>query len=692
MLKKIAIFSIVLAAAFFSYRSLTIVSTAQEQKSKESAKVSPEVLRQIGARLKEKYNRPVAQNKISNQLLAASEQFRGLRTKDTAGVSIDKFVVNERGLVAVDIEVNAARQIIKRISQIGGEITFVSKESGFLQAYIPLEQIENLAALAEVKNITPTIKGKTQRYDAAPESLFQTSFVNNLTDAAGSVASEGDVTHRAAQARTQFDVNGSGVKIGVISDSVRFLERSQASGDLPANVTVIPGQSGILPSGGDIGEGTAMLEIIHDLAPGAQLFFATGFANGNQNPVQFANNIRALRNAGCQIIVDDLVATFGPDGTPFQDVIVGAAINDVTASGVLYFSSAGNAGNLNDGTSGVWEGDFADSGVPVTDENGNAFATLHTFGNGEISNVINAEGFGIATLWWADAVGASANDYDVFLLNAEGTAIIAGSADVQDGNDSPFEAFGLPDNAVGTQLLIARKTGAQTRALHISVDRGLLSIATAGQIRGHNGAANALSIAATPGGIFSFNVGPISPFPNPFNSSNEVERFSSDGFRRIFYNQNGQPVSRISGFTFASFGGRTLFKPDFTAADGVATTFPFPSALNPFFGTSAAAPHAAAIAALAKSAKPTASRQVIISSLRAGSIDIEATFLDRDSGNGIIDAFNAVQTARNSSSSSGSCSTTVSGGICTITRCVNGNCTTQSFPVTPTTPCSCSTP
>jgi hypothetical protein len=118
-----------------------------------------------------------------------------------------------------------------------------------------------------------------------------------------------------------------------------------------AQVTVLDGQSGVPANG----EGTAMLEIVHDLAPGAGLYYATAF-NG---PASFANNIRQLQAAGCDIIVDDV---YYFNETPFQDGIIAQAVNDVTANGALFFSSAGNSGNKNDGQSGVWEGDFLDSG------------------------------------------------------------------------------------------------------------------------------------------------------------------------------------------------------------------------------------------------------------------------------------------------------------------------------------------
>src|SRR5208283_5431141 len=122
---------------------------------------------------------------------------------------------------------------------------------------------------------------------------------------------------------------GTGAKVGVLSDSVDYLTSSQIAG----KVTVLSGQSGL--NQGNTGEGTAMLEIVNDLAPGAQLYFATalgGVAN-------FANNIQQLQAAGCNIIVDDELYY---NESPFQDGIVASNVNVVTAKGVLYFSAPCN--------------------------------------------------------------------------------------------------------------------------------------------------------------------------------------------------------------------------------------------------------------------------------------------------------------------------------------------------------------
>src|SRR5262249_50981366 len=190
---------------------------------------------------------------------------------------------------------------------------------------------------------------------------------------------------KANTARSTFGMNGTGVKIGVLSDGVTNLRLSQDLGAL-GPVTVLPGQRG----SGD--EGTAMLEIIHALAPGAQLFFATAF-NGSAS---FANNIRSLRAAGADIIVDDVIYS---NESPFQDGeapnlfsrtsggVIAQAVNDVTADGAMYFSSAGNQGNLTDQTASVWEGDFKD-GANGTSPLPTGAGRVHDFGNGKLFNTL----------------------------------------------------------------------------------------------------------------------------------------------------------------------------------------------------------------------------------------------------------------------------------------------------------------
>src|ERR1051326_678126 len=176
----------------------------------------------------------------------------------------------------------------------------------------------------------------------------------------------------------------------------------------------------------------AMLEIVHDLAPGAKLYFAT--ANGGQ--ANFASNILALRAAGCDIIVDDI--TYFAEGT-FQDGIPASAVNNVVADGALYFSSAANNGNLTSGWSGTWGGDSLDggaAGLPVTES-----GRLHNFrtpGSPQLYNSIT-RATSLITLKWADPLGASTNDFDLFILDSTGTTVKGFSARAQTGTQDPYE-------------------------------------------------------------------------------------------------------------------------------------------------------------------------------------------------------------------------------------------------------------
>ena len=171
----------------------------------------------------------------------------------------------------------------------------------------------------------------------------------------------------------------------------------------PTSITVLNGGPGT-------SEGSAMMEIVYDLAPGVQLFFASAF-NGEDS---FADNIRLLRNTyHCDIIADDVSYS---DEPAFQDGVIAQAVNDVTQDGALYFSSAGNEGNLTNGTSGTWEGDFNPAGAagsPLP-----AGYTLHSFG---ANNFVRLAVATIdVTLHWSDPLGNSTNDYDLFILNAAG--------------------------------------------------------------------------------------------------------------------------------------------------------------------------------------------------------------------------------------------------------------------------------
>src|SRR4051812_549906 len=345
-----ALVLVVATAATSSNARLTASPGQPPSAQSAAAEISPEALAQIEALIHEKDFRSESQRKIDSQLIAELRMERGQPIATGVLVSNTDLPYAADGHVIMDVQARITDALIAGLATLGIEVLSSDPGAGTLRVHLDIEQVEALAALPDVSFVQP--QQQAQIHQAANILFTQTG--------QGKRSSEGDVTHLAYAARAAFGANGSGIKIGVLSDGVTSLSTSQASGDL-GPVTVLPGQAGT----GD--EGTAMLEIIHDLAPGAQLYFATAFTS----ITSFANNIRALRAAGCDIIVDD-VAYFVE--TPFQDGqaasvvsntnggVVIQAVNDVTADGALYFSSAGNSGHLSAGTSGARRGPVLDRG------------------------------------------------------------------------------------------------------------------------------------------------------------------------------------------------------------------------------------------------------------------------------------------------------------------------------------------
>src|SRR6185436_3604864 len=118
---------------------------------------------------------------------------------------------------------------------------------------------------------------------------------------------------------------------------------------------------------------------------------------------------------------------------------------------------------------------------------------LHNFRSGAPStfNVLTSAGF-VNTLYWTDPLGGSANDYDLFLLDSGGTQIIDFSIDSQQGVQDPFELVG--GGIAGDRLVVVKFSG-EGRFLHLSTNRGTLTIATAGEVHGHAATTAATSFA-----------------------------------------------------------------------------------------------------------------------------------------------------------------------------------------------------
>lgn len=432
----------------------------------------------------------------------------------------------------------------------------------------------------------------------------------------GSVTSGGDVASGAALVRQLSGLDGSGVRVGVISDGIDGLAAAQASGDLPA-VVVPPDPRCTLGNGN---EGTALLEIVHDLAPGAELIFSSGIAS----TLTFVQAVECLVAAGATIIVDDLGFFAEPY---FEDGVVAAAVRSAVAAGVSFHSSAGNGALLH------YEAPFRAS--PGT--------RFHDFRGGPVDNVdtvlVAPGGTLLCVLQWDDPFGASGNDYDLLVLDGDQKTVTS-SENVQNGNDDPIEVV-MASNPTGVAqtagLAIERQRGA-ARRLDMFCMRNVTAVehvVSSGSIFGHPGLPEVVTVGAV-----------------DVSAPSTVEAFSARGPAHIAF---PTAVDRP--------------KPDLVAFDGVLTAAP---GFAPFFGTSAAAPHTAAVAALMLQKNPFRTPAEIHQALTATADDIGAVGVDAAAGAGRLDALGAVAAiAAPECYVDGDCD---DASVCTDDRCDRGVC------------------
>ena len=430
--------------------------------------ISDQALKQIGEILALKQSFNAAEKKMSSNLSFANRQARGIGI-GTMGRLLDTRRIKD-GMVEVDIHGQVSDQLVDLITANGGQVKKQWAKFGEIRAIIPLEKIHLIAAESSVRAINePPMK------------------IHNV----GSTTSQGFVAHRAREV-VRAGIAGNGVKVGVLSDSASDLGSVPtliAKGDLGSNTTIVADLGG-----GGTDEGAAMMEIVQDMAPKAQLFFATA----DDGEVSFANNITTLANDGCSVIADDV---FYFDESPFQDGIIDQAINSFVQGGGVYATSAGNSGNLDSGTSGTWEGDFLSDGpaAPTIPLGGKGTGLIHNFGtvgSPQSFDVITETGIKSLVLFWADPLGSASDDYDLFILDSTGSTVLASSTTVQNGSQNPFEIISGSSIAIGNRVVVVLYSGSPT-ALYVSNLRGGLSIATAGAIAGHSGNTNALSLAAS---------------------------------------------------------------------------------------------------------------------------------------------------------------------------------------------------
>lgn len=439
----------------------------------------------------------------------------------------------------------------------------------------------------------------------------------------GTVTSQGDAASNAAAARGAFGVDGSGIKIGVISDSFNktgaavTVNTQIMNGNLPGignpngyttSIQVVKDSA----SGGD--EGRALMEIIHDLAPGAELMFHSAFNNFTDGATQLnsiANAIDALVANGADIIIDDVALANQPF---FQDGPTTQAVNAAKAAGVAYFTSSGNYG------SEAWRGAF-NGGIGGTQD----FDLDAGEGGDTTMDILVPQGGMVQVLvQWDDPYpsisGGTASDFDVRLFDPALNSDVDSSNRVQGDGLDPWERIIETNPGPGSKqygVIIEHVSGDTDHDLKIIVLGGSISDdddTNDPTMWGHKSAEGAVSVAA-----------------HRHNMLNNIEPFSSIGPVDILFDGAGNPIFDLRE------------GPLITAPDGVSTTT---TGYGTFFGTSAAAPHVAAVAALMLERASDLGVMLTVDNLYQilfdTAVDIETLGFDYESGYGRLDALAAV--------------------------------------------------
>lgn len=433
---------------------------------------------------------------------------------------------------------------------------------------------------------------------APPMAVAPSAATRPAAIAAGVVGSGADQALQAAQARAATGLSGAGIRIGILSDSFDVrggYGADVANGALPADVTVL--KDG--PSTGN-DEGRAMAELVHQVAPGAQIFFYTAF-DGESD---FAAGIRALAASGCQVIVDDVTYLdepfFGTSG------VVQAAVAGVVAQGVDYFTAASNEGSnfLQAGFAGIAAVLPGISGTYLAENFGSAAKP-----NGLESLSIAAGSTATIDLQWEQAAGTAdataASSLGMVLYDATGKIVAYAMGDA---------VGGVPDQI----LQFTNTTDSTAFRLAIVTDGG----------------------AAAPG-LFKFIVYGQGTVIEDRNAG--IGSGTAIGHETV---AGANTVGAIDYTSTATFGGGGVVEPfssvgpsvAFVAPDGAAT-----SVFDPFYGTSAAAPNAAAVAALVLQADPALTPAEVTAVLAQTASPVRGPM--GATGAGLIDAAAAVRLA-----------------------------------------------
>ncbi len=512
----------------------------------------------------------------SDRLAELGSQLIPLRDGDEEAIAATRqadLTVSRAGRVLVQAYVTGpADRAAERLRSAGMSVEATAEDPlPVVEGWIPVERLTALAGLSVTQAVLPVTAGGSD---------------------AGSVQSEGVLAHGIPLAFSSGASTGEGVDVGVVSTSINRVGggvgSSQASGDLPETVTVLKEDDGANPDD----EGRAMAEIIFDGAPGIDsILFASGIVGG---PAGKADSIDQLVAAGAEVIADDI---FWLNEPFFSDGVTAQAVDRAKDAGVTYLASAGNRARQS------WEGTYQNNAGSHDFDPGPGVDTVQTLASvPPVSGSLPNGGFIQLVIQWDEVWGTAQSDFDLELVRANGNPLPCSVANVNPSgglDDNPVTGFPAeivtwqnncdPGN-INVALKIERLSGSSSPFMKY-IARGNFGSFQIAEFATDSNTVNPDAASArgalTVGAVDALDPGLDTPEP-----------FSSRGPTMKLFDQNGVrlPAPEVRQ------------KPELAAADGVSTSVP---GFEAFFGTSAAAPSAAAIAAVLRSSNPNANADEI---------------------------------------------------------------------------------
>lgn len=516
--------------------------------------------------------------------------------------ALNHHITSESGEVLVDIHIQngaSVSELLPKLTASGFRLQAISElNPNIIEGYVALDSARNLGVTAGIRSVLAAHRPK--------------SFAGRSQNQAVQVE-KADL----AQARGW---DGSGIKIGVLSDSYNRLPGyptaadDVANGDLPPGVVVL--QEGQRPYDND--EGRAMMQLIHDVAPGAQL----GFATAEGGMVSFSNNMLALRRKfHADIIVDDIGYANEP---MFSDGLLSQTVDQVASEGAACFSAAGNSGfeayedeyrpmpfaEAHKLIASGRENIHFDEVLALTGGVGPQSVQIFRDRDGKIGisqKISNYESDSALWFQWDEPfdIGQVKTNLDLLIFDENGHFISpfnthAPAYYTADNNlrtDEPFEFAYLgaytPIPTLGVyktnyQIVIVNWNGGPVRHVKYIQPNAIEGFGVYGitesahqnapSVWGHAGARGCMGVAAMNYAITNF-----------------PEDYSSNGPVTIYFDNNGNRLKKPE----------IRHVPQITAVDGVDISWPIDPKVDVdgtgfanFFGTSAAAPNAAAVGAL----------------------------------------------------------------------------------------------